>query len=455
MAREAYRGVELTEGYRPVAAPVDPFVTAQVPSRDTSLQDLARSLSTLGGSLGEMMGKRDREAEENDRLRGEAAFHAGNPQGFAQGVASEAIPAQYSQSFMRGFKQAQGDAAGADLQDRFSAAYDTWEGKTSTDPQAFQNFLGGFLKDNIKTNDPDVLRGLLPRVRQLGANFQQKHIGDVSRATMQGALETEAARNDQLIKAASSAGLGAKTGMDYAGTFGTIEANRAAALSRGVNKDKYDQQVVDGITSAAIELGDRKVLDFLDRKVPGADFTWSNTPYGQDAKRKAIETIDTAGRKAVAEAEKNRREAKAAEKDAVTRDTINAILKDPNAPLPEDLLARGEKVDADFRVNAITWRDKMGKGTQTSDNGEVLRVTREILDGGGTRAVEKAMRDGVFKNPEDLRTAWKFAEGMQKEGPKIDGILKGQSVKTLFDTIKVRTASDKDVGKIFDDGSVL
>ncbi len=450
MAREPFKPVELTEAYRPVATPVDSFVQAQVPSRDNSLQDLARSLSTLGGSLGELVGKRDREAEENDRLRGEAAFHAGNPQGFAQGVASEAIPAQYSQAFMRGFKQAQGDAAGADLQERFSAAYDTWEGKTSTDPQAFPKFLEGFVKDNIKTDDPDVLRGLLPRVRQLTANFQQKHIGDVSRATMQGALETEAARNDQLIKAASSAGLGAKTGMDYAGTFGTIEANRAAALSRGVNKEKYDQQVVDGITSAAIELGDRKILDFLDRKVPGADFTWSNTPYGQDAKRKAGETIDAAGRKAVVEAERTRREQKAELKDAVTRDTILAITKDPRAPVPEELLARGEKVDPDFRVNAIRWKDTIGRQGQTSDPDDILAVTSDILNGGGLQRVQRAMRDGVFKNPEDLTRAYKLAEGMQKDGPALTAIFSSDQSKAIERTIRERTLTQNSAEQMLD-----
>ncbi len=77
MARAPYRGVELTEALRPVASPVDTFVQAQVPSRDTNLQDLARSLSGLGGSLQSLVGKRDAEAEENDRIR--AAPPSGSP----------------------------------------------------------------------------------------------------------------------------------------------------------------------------------------------------------------------------------------------------------------------------------------------------------------------------------------------------------------------------------------
>lgn len=456
MAREPYRGVELTEAYRPVAAPVETFVQAQVPSRDTSLQDLARSLSTLGGSLGELVGKRDREAEADDAIRGRAAFWEANGVGAAEAVSKGLIPAQASPAYLRGWKETEGAVAGAQLQEKFSAAYDTWDGKSSTDPQAFAGFLGGFLKDNIKTQDPDVLRGLLPQVEQLRANWQNKHIGDVSRAAQQGYTTAMAARGDQRIDQANTAGLASKSGTDYAKVFGELEAIRADGLKRGANEAQTDEKLIDTITAAAISKRDPKLLDFLDRKVPGKDYAWGNTPYGREQRQKTVDTLETMGRRAVAEDEKKRREEKAEQKDAVTRDSIKWALEHPKEPVPEELLARGEKLDPDFRLNVLRNRKLIESDRTTSDPDELTGLTHDImLRGGGIQAVQKAWDRGVFRNRGDLEHAVKLAEGMKVEGPKLDEMLRVGTAKTVMDTLKKRTATEKDASKImFDDGSM-
>lgn len=455
MARAPYRPVEETEALRPVASPADTFVAPQAPSRDTSLQDLARSLSGLGGNLGSFVEKRDKDAEEADKLRGEAAYHTSNQQGYAEGVSSGVIPAQASKTFVAAYKKAEGENAGSQLEQKFSAAYDAFEGKTSTDPKVYDQFVAGFLKDNIKTEDPEILAGLLPKVHQLTANYLQRHIGDTSKAVMADAVRQSGALNDQAIQDANSAGLARKEGTDYEGVFKTLEANRAKALSVGQNAEDHDKTVIDGVTSSSVNLRDPKILDFLKRKVPGKDYTWEATPYGRDAKQKAIDSLETMGRKSIADDERARKEAKAAEKDDVTRTLIGAISKAPNAPLPEDLLARGEKVDPDFRVNAIRWRDTIGKGAQTSDNQAMLAVTTDILNGGGLRRVQRAIAEGDFKNPEDMTKAFKLAESLSpKEGSGPGDVLKGASVKTVLDTIKKQTASDKNAQKFFDDGSM-
>lgn len=454
MARAPFKPVELDEALRPVAAPVDSFVQAQVPSRDTNLQDLARSLSTLGGSLASMVGQREKQAEQDDALRGEAAFHANNQQGFAEGVASGAIPAQASKAFVQAYKKAEGEVAGGVLEQKFAAAYNSWEGKSSTDPKAYDAFVGSFLKDNISTQDPDILRGLLPKIRQVTTNYLQQHIGDASKASMDGFTTALSARGDQAIDAANSAGLASKQGTDYGAVFDQLEAIREEGLKHGANEAQTDQKLIDTVTTAAVTKRDPRLLDFLDRKVPGKDYAWGNTPYGRDQRQKTIDTLETMGRKSIADEEKRNREEQKAAKDDITRRTIQAITKDPNSPIPEDLLAAGEKVDPDFRVNAIHWRDTIGKGTTTSDPREILGVTTEVLNGGGIQAVQKAMARGVFKNASDLTTAYKLAEQMTKDGPKIDAILKGGSAKTILDTIKKRTATSKDANKYFDDGSV-
>ncbi len=454
MAREAYRGVELTEALRPVASPVDTFVQAQVPSRDTNLQDLARSLTGLGGSLQSLVGKRDAEAEENDRIRGRAAFWESNGTGAAEAVSKGLMPAQASPAYMRGWKETEGAVAGAQLQEKFSAAYDTWEGKASTDPNAFAGFLGGFLKDNIKTQDPDVLRGLLPQVEQLRANWQNRHIGDVSRAAQQGYTTAMAARGDQLIDQANTAGLASKTGTDYAKVFGELEGIRADGLRRGANEAQTDEKLIDTITAAAISKRDPKLLDFLDRKVPGKDYAWGNTPYGREAKQKTVEALEVMGRRSIAEDEKRRREEKADLKDSVTRDSIRWALDHPKEPVPEELLARGEKLDPEFRLNVLRNRKRIEDDRTTSDPDELRGLSEEILlRGGGVQAVQRALDRGVFRNRGDLEHAFKLAEGMKEAAPQLDVLTKSQSYRDLTATIKKRTAGKKDAGKYFDDGS--
>lgn len=454
MPREPYRPVERTELLRPVAAPVDTFVRAQEPSRDSSLQDLARSLSVLGGSLGGLVGQRDKEGEEQDRLRGEAEYHRSTEKGYAEAVAAGIVPAQSSQAFMRGWKKAQGDVAGGQILQQFDAAYSQWPGKTSSDPQAYDKFVSEFLRERINTNDPDILAGLNPRLRQLSENYLHRHIGDASKAATQGLLDAAAAQDSQALEAANTAGLASRRGTDYEAVFREIEANREAKLKIGANAQDYDQKVVvDGVTAAAIQHRDPKILDFMDRKVPGKDYAWSNTPYGREQRQKTVDTLETMGRRSIADDEKRRREEKAELKETVTRDTIRAITKDPRAPVPEDLLARGEKVDPDFRINVIRWRDAVAKEGQTSDPEELLAITSDILNGGGLRRVQRAMGDQVFKNREDLTQAWKLAESMKEHGGKLDAVTKLQSFRDLTATIKKRTATEKDLSAAFDDGS--
>ncbi|WP_156634056.1 hypothetical protein [Methylobacterium sp. Leaf113] len=438
-----------------MASPVDTFVRPQEPSRDTNLQDLARSLSGLGGQLAGMVGKRDAQAEEDDKIRGEAAFWQSNGTGAAEAVAKGIIPAQASPAYMRAYKRLEGEVAGGQLEQKFSAAYDTWEGKSSTDPKAYDAFVGGFIKDNITTDDPDVLRGLLPKVQLISHNYLQRHIGDASKATQSGFTTALSARGEQAIDDANTAGLASKQGTDYAGVFGKLEAIRAEGLKVGANREQVDQKLIDTVTTAAITKRDPKLLDFLDRKVPGQDYTWTNTPYGRDQRQKTIDTLESMGRKSIADDEKRNREEKAATKDDVTRRTIQAITESPNDPIPEDLLAAGEKVDPDFRVNAIRWRDTVGKGTQTSDPEDMLAITTDIINGGGLQRVQRGIRERVFKNPEDLTRAYKLAEGMKAEGPKLDEMLRVGTAKTIIDTLKKQTATEKDASKIlFDDGSM-
>ncbi len=69
--------------------------------------------------------------------------------------------------------------------------------------------------------------------------------------------------------------------------------------------------------------------------------------------------------------------------------------------------------------------------------------------------MQQGIRDGVFRNRADLEHAFKFAEGMKTEGPKLEEMLRVGTAKTIIDTLKKQTAVEKDASKIlFDDGSM-
>ena len=451
MARQPFRPVDLAEALRPVAAPVDSFVHAQEPSRDASLQDLARSLSGLGGSLAGMVGEREAKAKEEDKIRANADFWQNTGKGAAQAIAEGLIPAQASPAYLKAYKQLEGEVAGGQLEQKFASAYDVWDGKTSTDPKAYDEFLGAFLKENMPSQDHDVLRGLLPKVDQLRANYLQRHIGDASKALQTGLTTALSAKGERVIDDANTAGLSSKGGTDYAGVFGRLEAIRADGLKIGANREQVDQKLIDTVTTAAITKRDPKLLDFLDRKVPGQDYTWSNTPYGRDQRQKTIETLETMGRKSIAEEHRRNTEEKAALREDVTRDTILAITKSPTAPLPEDLLARGEKLTPDFRVKVIRWRDAIGKAGQTSDNEGLLGLTGKILfEGAGTQAVLNAVDQGIIRSPEDLTKAFKLAQGMKTDGPALTAIFSSDQSKSIERSIRERTLRQNDKSTLLD-----
>lgn len=92
------------------------------------------------------MSQRDKQAEEDDKIRGEATFWQLKGTGAAEALSKGLIPAQASPAFLRAYKRLEGEVAGGEIEQKFSAAYDTWEGKTSTDPKAYDAFVGTFMR---------------------------------------------------------------------------------------------------------------------------------------------------------------------------------------------------------------------------------------------------------------------------------------------------------------------
>lgn len=440
MARSATPEVEVTERLRPTAAPVDAYVRPAEPER-SNLWSVAQSLSGLDRELGSFATQRMAEAEETDKLRGQAAFYQDNANGFTEGVRSGSIPSFSSPGFMKGYKAAQGDVMGTQLTQAFQLDYMQWPGKNGTDPAAFESFLSGWLSDKLQgVNDPEVLRGLMPHVRALQGGMQNQFFRDLDKNIYGGSVQAHAAGVSQAIQAADTDGRGRPMGTDYEGLWGSISAKREAALLTGIRSEDFDKVMVGTIVGEALRNRDPGLLKLLDKTLPGTTYKISDTPEGRAAKMEATHQLEVLGRQALADQDSRDRKAAHEAKNRTEASAIDLILKDPNAPLPDDLLKEGSKYDGDFRIKVIGWQKTVREGGVAEDPKEVANVYEDIFAGGGMGAVKKALDRGVLRTAESIKAAVGFAKTLESEGGK--AVLQGPTFRGIMTALKERTRDD-------------
>lgn len=438
---------------QPQAAPVDTYVVPPQAKGGEELMSLARGLSGLDAGLAGYLNERKTEQASADKVRAEADFHSNNRQGFAEAVSSGAIPAWSSKTYVDSYKEAEGRVAGQSLQQQFQSDYDKWPGKTSQNPGEFDLFVSGWLKDKIKTNDPLILKGLMPHIQQITNNGLQRSMQDRHAALVKGKGDLFSAETNIAIDEAHRQGLASGKGTDYTTLFTYLEGVRGKYMAEGTNETDADKRLVDAVTAKALERRDPNILKFLDRKVPGKDnIKFGDTEYGSASRQQTIEKLDVLARRGIAEQEKQRQAAESAAREDVTRRTIQLLAANSDAPIPEDLLAAGEKLDGDYRTKVIGWRETIRKGA-ASTNPEALRdLNWEIIRSGGkgTDAIlQGGLERGILNNKEDLVAAHSLAEKMKKDGGKVEAIVTSSSAKNIVSTIKHRTLSGVDVNQPF------
>ncbi|AYM81859.1 hypothetical protein AGR4C_Cc150044 [Agrobacterium tumefaciens str. Kerr 14] len=206
MARAPVQQLPLNAQLRPVATTVDTYVRpAQSP-----LRQLSEALGTANKGLQTLIETRDKKAEDEQELKGRAAFYTDHAGELAQAITEGTIPAHYSPFYVRGFKNAQGAAEGQNLRAKWQDAWDNWGGKDSEDPNAFNTFFQTFVKDNVGTEDPDVLAGVLPAVEALQANATTQYTQYRHDQTVRGRPSRNASRMQHRL-ASSTASLTPRT----------------------------------------------------------------------------------------------------------------------------------------------------------------------------------------------------------------------------------------------------
>lgn len=425
---------------RPVAAPVDTFQGAPRPPINNSLTDLAQGLSAFDAGLKDFMEARQAKQAQEDILKGQAAFYQNNQQGFEDAVREGKIPAQASPTFIASYKKAQGNVAGFDLQARFSAAYDAWDGKSSEDPQAFTKFAQGFMQTNMaQYQDPQVLKGVLPHVNALMSNGLEQWVRDRHELLYKGAITTTAAETNQLIQGAGQTALQTGKPTDYDAMFKDILVKREERIKAGVKPADMDKALVDAVVGQALEQRDPNLLKFLDQKVPGQETTFAQSPYGQKQKLEAMNHLEVLGRQAISQAHQQQKDQDEKAKRAVTAGAIDMIAKGQN--VPEDILTLGSKYDPEFRVHVMGWQKSMAQGEVASDPQQILQLHSDIMNG-RQDAIQEALSRGIIKNPTDLDKALTLQKSIQEAGDKVPGILKSDAADRVRKAITTQTTND-------------
>lgn len=421
-----------TASLQPVASPVDTFVRPG----PSPLRGLAEALGILDSSLSAYTSKKAAETDANDRLRGEAAFWRGNKEGDAEAVRQGFLPAQRSKAFMEGYKGASGIQQGNTLLSEFDDAYLKWDGKERGDPAELQAFVHSFVKERVGTDDPEVLKTLLPHVRTLADRAFALQTEYSHNKTYTGSLTANIAILNQVADADWED--------DPNNVAQAFADRREAFVSSGGRPEDYDKAAMD-LIAGRIADGQRGLLTVFDQKVPGTEHSYKDTPYGAALLSTATERLEATERSALEQQHKVATEMDKKAKEDAERGVVEFMAANPGVAVPENLVKEYARWEPTARVKVAGWRKDLASGF--TDPQKKMAVYNEILGGGGVKSVMEAATHGVFGTTEDLAAAYNFAKGMKDNASRIEEVLGGPTAKGIFGAIDVRTKGKTTTGE--------
>jgi muramidase (phage lysozyme) len=418
---------------RPQAAPIDTYAR---PAR-SSKWDLAEALGKFDRSFGSLLNETFAKDDEAERLKGEAAFHQQNKDGYAEGVRSGSIPFFASKGAMRGYKNAEGRAGGLDFEAKAYAEFEQWGGKNSDDPAALRKWQQETIKKHFGSNDPEVIRGFLPSIRQFLDKTTNDYVAYRSKHTAEGSLNAHVAAG---FKAAQAPTL---EGKPY--DWKAAEKARADHVAIGGDPDAYDDAMMSAAASEATKgTGDEAALKFFDQKVPGQSYTYGETPKGRLMVETARDKLKSMRASEQTQAyTQQQREDKAASDKAKTT-VLDMLAKDPKAPIPEDLIREMARADPEARSKITGWRSSLSSGV--TDDEAQKQVYADIMAGKGMKAVHDAMERKVFGRPEDIIAATNFAKQWEGSKERIKEARGLDAYKSTMRSIEKITAAKTQTG---------
>lgn len=446
MTREATPEIARPERLQPVSSPVNTYVRPAEPTR-SNLWDLAQGLAAFDSGLDGYLKKRQGETDKADQETALRDFYANNRVGYAEGVASGAIPANKSPVYRETWKGAEGQRLGIRLSEQFNQAYLSWEGKNEDNPTGLDTFLNDFLSENLQgVEDPEVLAGLNPYLEQLTTNAYTQFQTDQANVVYSKGVQVQAGIVGDLIDHADIQGDGSDTGTDYEGLWEDILSQRGTALSGGMRSGDFDKNVVATIASKAVEHGDEGILDLLDKTLPGGEIAISSYPEFRDAKSTALAAIAVERRRKM---EDDSRAQTAADKEAeaeIVRGVLDTLANDPMADIPEETIAAWSKYNPEARNKLDSYRKSRMDSSVLESPEQQMAVERAILGGATAEDILDLYADGTITNPDTFKSA--IDRVKKRQDALMDDMVQTQEYKRVVSTLKERLALDE-VGAMF------
>jgi lysozyme family protein len=423
-----------------VANPVDTYVRPAEPA-PSSLHDVAKGLAAFDDGLSNFLAKRQAKQDDMDRIRGEAEFNKNNTVGWSEAVKQGIVPADASPAFVDGYKQSQGKLAGVQLRDQWRQAYDQWELKDSADPEQFQEFYQDFLRTNLGSDDPEVLRGLNPYVEDLSVNAYETFSKERTDRIYRDAVTTRAALSGASVDDVVEESLRTGEVINYDLLWDNLMQQREEALATGIRAEDFDRQLVETLSTKAMEHYDPGILELLDKTLPGDSVAWSDRPEIREKKLGAGARLEDAARRRQGELQKLQKDLDDKRHDEIKLSVARQIAQDPSAEVPEEVMREWEKYDPLARVKLGDIRKKLAEGSQLEDPKALLDFYQRLSNGGTVDDINEAVRRGIITTPATYNSAMDRLEKYQKSRRNGDGITGTQTARRFGTIIKDRTTA--------------
>lgn len=285
-------------GLNVTASPVDTYVRPAAASGGGLGRQLAAALEGFQPTIRQYLKKKEDEKDS-------AAEGLARKQAISEGtvdlkkVQDGTLHPGQSPLWQKFYKDQTGRNVGLKMVRDARLAYEEGNFASSENPQDFETFLDGFLKENLAAvTDGDVLGGLLPSVEQernrlILANAQVT--GENQKARYLDEVATEV---DSLISNEAEAAAAEGRGFNPAAVWDSINSVKNRGRFIGMSGEAVNKLVVDAATAHAERVADPGALEAL------KDQTWKDpktgaaipgpfsSTYGRAKLRDAIQRVD-------------------------------------------------------------------------------------------------------------------------------------------------------------------
>jgi hypothetical protein len=386
--------------------------------------------------------------KKDDEARAKADALAGRSTDLAEGIRQGKIPPQYSPQYVDTFKNTQGQLAGGTLQEKWNTYFQNNTWKDDPSDTTYDEHLKAFLKDNLGSDDPQVLKGQIPYVQQLVDNSRAQWISYHANKLQTDSLNAGGALASQQTQQAIRDGLSDPKGTNYDAIWSNLAAKRDAFIQAGHTADDWDSMIMKQMSVITLSSQDPNMLKFFDQKVPGKDYTYGETPEGSKIRLQTFDSLKSAVGENYSRTHLIEEQQRKDNLNVALSNIGRTLAANPMATIDESVLRQAEDSGRPLiRTELNDMRGNLLKGN--SDPTRMQGVLTDILmnpNEDPVQTVIKAAQQGVYGRPEDMTSAITFAQSFKNNQDKLRVAMEMPVAKKWNDLFTKQTSNVNDFG---------